>query len=93
MSAAGRLALGDVSWHAGWCLHCAPPQPPGTPARLALAVSYFADGARRLPEELRRGRGADEDRESYAAWVGGVASGARARHALLPLVHPPQEPA
>lgn len=86
------MALGDVSWHAGWCLHCAPPQAPGTPARLALAVSYFAEGARRLPDALRRAHGADEDRESYAAWIGGVASGARASHALLPLVHPPQEP-
>ncbi|KAK9845497.1 hypothetical protein WJX81_007970 [Elliptochloris bilobata] len=82
----GRMALGDVSWHAGWCLHWAPPQPPGSPPRLALAVSYFADGARALPDALRRAPGADEDRESYAGWLRELPSGARARHALLPLL-------
>jgi hypothetical protein len=85
--AAGRLALGDVTWHAGWTLHCAPPQPPGTPPRLALAVSYFADGAVVLPEALRAGRLADEDAESYAPWLGQLRGGAPAAHALLPLVH------
>jgi len=86
--AAGRLALGDVTWHAGWTLHCAPPQPAGTPPRLALAVSYFADGAAVLPAALRAGRLADEDAESYAPWLGQLRGGAPAAHALLPLVHP-----
>jgi hypothetical protein len=90
--AAGRLALGDVTWHAGWTLHCAPPQPAGTPRRLALAVSYFADGAAVLPAALRAGRLADEDAESYAPWLGQLAGGAPAVHALLPLVHPAAAP-
>ena len=42
------LALGDATWHAGWTLHSAPGQPSSEPARVALAASYFADGARRL---------------------------------------------
>ena len=42
------LALGDATWHAGWTLHSAPEQPASEPARVALAASYFADGARRL---------------------------------------------
>lgn len=40
------MAVGDVSWHHGWTLHAAGAQPRGSPPRLALAVSYFADGAR-----------------------------------------------
>jgi hypothetical protein len=42
------LALGDATWHAGWTLHSAPGQPAGGPPRVALAASFFADGARRL---------------------------------------------
>ncbi len=43
------LSLGDATWHAGWTLHSAPGQPATSAPRVALAVSYFADGARRLP--------------------------------------------
>lgn len=48
MQTPGRMELGDVSWHHGWTLHAAGPQPRRSPPRLALAVSYFADGARLL---------------------------------------------
>jgi hypothetical protein len=44
----GPLALGDATWHAGWTLHSAPGQPTSQPARVALAASFFADGAKRL---------------------------------------------
>lgn len=88
----GPLALGDVSWHHGWTLHGAPPQPPGSAPRLALAVSFFADGARLLARRkggsVRRGLLHDEDAESYADWLSALRDGAPARHALLPLVHP-----
>jgi hypothetical protein len=83
--------VGDVSWHHGWTLHCAGPQPPGTPARLALAVSFFADGARLLAVKgdpsVQGGMQHSEDAESYADWVKDLADGAVARHPLLPLVY------
>lgn len=46
----GAMEVGDASWHHGWLLHCAGAQPQGSRPRLALAVSYFADGARLLDE-------------------------------------------
>jgi hypothetical protein len=47
---AGGLALGDVTWHAGWTLHYSHPAP-HSPPRLALAASYFAaDRATVLPQ-------------------------------------------
>lgn len=36
MKDCGPMEMGDVSWHHGWVLHCAAPQPLGTPPRLAL---------------------------------------------------------
>ena len=54
------LALGDATWHAGWTLHSAPGQPASEPARVALAASYFADGARRLTSRC------------VCSWHGGV---------------------
>lgn len=86
------LGPGDATWHAGWTLHASPPQPPGRPERAALAVSYFADGAARLPARgdagLRR-YPHGEDAESSEAWLADVPPGAPARHPLLPLVWPP----
>ncbi|KAG2486954.1 hypothetical protein HYH03_014451 [Edaphochlamys debaryana] len=98
----GPMECGDVSWHHGWTLHCAAPQPMGTPPRLALSVCFFADGSRLLardsdpsvrPELLH-----DEDAESYAPWLSadGLAGrgakalkpGAVAKHRLLPVVWP-----
>lgn len=82
------LALGDVTWHHGWTLHCAPEQPLGRPPRHALAVSFFADGARRLPgPQLLRREPHNEDAASCADWLSHVQPGAAARHAALPLVH------
>ncbi|CAL8470739.1 g10281 [Coccomyxa elongata] len=87
----GKMDLGDVSWHHGWVLHYAPPQPLDSPPRMALAVSYFADGARIRQAEWSRADCMLEDSESYANWLGPgpgkVQRGAVARHALLPLVY------
>lgn len=84
------MQTGDVSCHHGWTLHTAPKHPSATPPRLALAVSYFADGARvhdwagdkSLRAELQNA----EDLESYESWLPAVKSGALARHADIPLV-------
>lgn len=87
----GKMDLGDVSWHHGWVLHYAAPQPLDSPPRMALAVSYFADGARIRGAEWSRADCMLEDSESYADWLGPgpgkVQRGAVARHALLPLVY------
>jgi len=56
----GSLRVGDATWHHGWTLHSAPPNDPwfgvpdddedalptNTRPRLALTVSFIADGAR-----------------------------------------------
>ena len=81
------MALGDATWHSGWTLHASPPQPEGRASRAALAVSFFADGARRLPAEHLRRPLHSEDAESYEAWLPGVREGAVARHELLPVVY------
>jgi ectoine hydroxylase-related dioxygenase (phytanoyl-CoA dioxygenase family) len=41
----GALAAGDATFHAGWTLHGAPPNPTGT-LRAVMTVIYFADGLR-----------------------------------------------
>ena len=46
-----------MSWHHGWLLHDAPAQPPGSPTRMALAVSYFRDGARVVQQQCGGRRG------------------------------------
>ena len=88
MMHAGKMDLGDVSWHHGWLLHYAPPQPLDSPPRMALAVSYFGDGARVRRAEMSNMECMLEDKESYADWLGPgqLQPGAVARHTLLPLV-------
>lgn len=84
------MSVGDVSWHHGWCLHAAAPQPPNTPPRLALAVCYFVDGARLLARRTDPSVHADmlhdEDAESYSSWLRELPDGALARHPQLPVV-------
>lgn len=86
----GQMSLGDVSCHHGWTLHMAPGQKPGTQARAAIAISYFADGARIHnwdgDKSLRRDMRNSEDLESYQGWLSSLKSGAPAKHANLPLV-------
>lgn len=66
------------------------PQPAGSPPRLALAVSFFADGARLLPRRsdpsVHSWQLHNEDDESYRGWLGGMKDGAVAAHPALPLV-------
>ena len=81
----GAYAAGDVSWHHGWLLHGAPEN--GGADRTAVAVSFFADGSR-LVDAAALACVNDEDSPSYDAWLGDLEPGARAAHALLPLVDP-----
>lgn len=82
------LQLGDATWHHGWALHSSPGQPAGCAPRVALAVSYFADGARRLPpaQQLRR-EPHGEDAAGWEEWLKDVPPRGLARHAALPLVY------
>eukprot|EP00038_Savillea_parva_P025396 m.47465 g.47465 ORF g.47465 m.47465 type:complete len:341 (-) comp6891_c0_seq1:2293-3315(-) len=45
-----NVRAGDATAHLGWTLHRAPPNMAGAPRR-ALAITYFADGAR-VPRDL-----------------------------------------
>ena len=84
------MEAGDISWHHGWLLHAAPPQPRHSRARLALALSYFGDGARVTALQQCSQSDRLEDLESYADWAGSgpgrLRPGALARHPLTPLV-------
>ncbi len=95
IASTGAMQLGDVSWHHGWTLHGAAPQPRRSPRRLALTISFFADGAKTLAkssesQSVRKGRLHDEDAESYSSWLRDIGAGAPAVHARLPLVWPTQ---
>jgi hypothetical protein len=84
------MELGDVSCHHGWTLHMAPGQRRNTQARVALAVSYFADGAQLLDwkagQSLREDLRHSEDLESYESWTQAIRSGGYARHKDIPVV-------
>jgi hypothetical protein len=59
---------------------------------MALAVSFFADGARllkRTAPSVHKHMLHDEDAESYGSWLASMKDGAVARHPDLPLVFPP----
>jgi len=82
----GALALGDATWHHGWTLHGAPClAAEGTSARMALAMTYIADGTRIRGDDVDADVD-DEDSFSYRAWLGDLSPGSIAEHELLPLV-------
>ncbi|KAJ8598323.1 hypothetical protein CTAYLR_007554 [Chrysophaeum taylorii] len=81
----GRLEIGDASWHHGWTLHSAAPNPRDQRDRLAFAVSYVANGAR-LVDAIGLDRVNDEDAPSYDAWIHDCDPGEQIDHPLLPLV-------
>ena len=76
-----------MSWHHGWVLHAAGPQPAHAAPRVALTAMYFADGARLLPRKVLQERVHSEDRESYSAWLPDLKAEGFVRHPLLPVVY------
>lgn len=75
----GALAPGDATFHAGWTLHCAPPNPTGR-MRAVMTVIYFADGLRGIEPEH------EWHRKDYAKWLPDVAPGSLAAGRLNPVV-------
>jgi ectoine hydroxylase-related dioxygenase (phytanoyl-CoA dioxygenase family) len=76
----GPASAGDATFHAGWTLHSAPPNPSGT-LRAVMTVIYFADGLR----VQRPVKGAAQ-RADLATWLPGVGEGDLAASPLNPLL-------
>lgn len=76
----GPAAAGDATFHAGWSLHAAPPNPTGT-MREVMTVIYFADGMR-VTEPANDAQRVDIDR-----WLPGLEPGDLAASELNPLVY------
>jgi ectoine hydroxylase-related dioxygenase (phytanoyl-CoA dioxygenase family) len=76
----GALAAGDATFHAGWTLHGAPPNPTGQ-LRAVMTVIYFADGAK-VAEPDHAFRAHD-----LATWLPGVRAGELAASPLNPLLY------
>ncbi len=77
----GALAAGDATFHAGWTLHRAPPNPTAR-LRPVMTVIYFADGAR-VAEPAD-----DFQRFDLALWLKGLAPGDFAASERNPLLFP-----
>jgi ectoine hydroxylase-related dioxygenase (phytanoyl-CoA dioxygenase family) len=75
----GAIAAGDATFHAGWTLHGAPPNPTGM-MREVMTIIYFADGAR-LSEPDNDGR-----RSDLKAWFPGLKPGDLAASQINPLI-------
>jgi hypothetical protein len=77
----GACAAGDGTFHAGWTLHNAPPNPTGE-LRAVMTVIYFADGLRASePDHVFR-------EHDLRTWLSGVKPGGIAASPLNPLLFP-----
>jgi ectoine hydroxylase-related dioxygenase (phytanoyl-CoA dioxygenase family) len=77
----GACAAGDATFHAGWTLHRAPPNPTGT-LRSVMTVIYFADGLRAAePDHFFR-------EYDLKKWLPGVQPGDLAASPLNPRLYP-----
>lgn len=77
----GAMRAGDTTWHAGWMLHSAAPNPTGL-LRAVMTIIYFADGTR-VSAEPTEGQKFDLE-----IWLKGCAPGELAASDRLPLVWP-----
>jgi ectoine hydroxylase-related dioxygenase (phytanoyl-CoA dioxygenase family) len=75
----GALDAGDATFHAGWMLHSAPPNPTGT-LRAVMTIIYFADGTR-VSEPSGPAQAFD-----LKIWLRGCAPGDLAAGELNPLL-------
>jgi ectoine hydroxylase-related dioxygenase (phytanoyl-CoA dioxygenase family) len=75
----GALAAGDATFHAGWMLHSAPPNPTGT-LRSVMTIIYFPDGTR-VSEPTGPAQAFD-----LKIWLRGLAPGDLAAGELNPLL-------
>ena len=76
----GALAAGDATFHAGWTLHGAPPNPTGT-LRAVMTVIYFADGLRAVePDHPFR-------KFDLKVWLPGVRPGELAASPINPVLY------
>jgi ectoine hydroxylase-related dioxygenase (phytanoyl-CoA dioxygenase family) len=76
----GPATAGDATFHAGWMLHSAPPNPSGN-LRSVMTVIYFADGMR-VPDPVK----GTFQRHDLATWLPGVQPGELAASPLNPLL-------
>ncbi|HZU73299.1 MAG TPA: phytanoyl-CoA dioxygenase family protein [Acidimicrobiales bacterium] len=76
----GAMEPGDATFHAGWTLHGAPPNPTGT-LREVMTVIYFADGLRAV-EPDHPARAFD-----LKVWLPGVKPGELAASEINPVVY------
>jgi len=77
----GAIRAGDATFHAGWTLHRAGPNPTAR-MRPVMTVIYFADGARvSEPDSVYQ-------QFDLATWLPGLAPGDRAATELNPLLWP-----
>lgn len=75
----GALRAGDATFHSGWTVHRAGPNPTAE-LRTVMTVIYVADGTRVLTE---LSDAQDLDRR---AWLGGISLGALVDHELNPIL-------
>ena len=75
----GALAAGDATFHDGWILHAAPPNPTGT-LRAVMTIIYFPDGTR---VSTPTGPAQEFD---LKIWLRGLAPGDLAAGELNPLL-------
>ena len=81
----GALDAGDATFHAGWMLHSAPPNPTGT-LRAVMTIIYLADGTR-VAEPTGPAQAFD-----LKIWLRGLAPGDLIDGELNPRLWPPASP-
>jgi ectoine hydroxylase-related dioxygenase (phytanoyl-CoA dioxygenase family) len=76
----GALEAGDATFHAGWILHGAPPNPTGV-LRAVMTVIYMPDGIRVSEPN------SDFQRYDLRKWLPGCAPGDLAKSDINPLIY------
>jgi hypothetical protein len=81
----GVLAAGDATFHRGWTIHSAGPNPTDR-MRPVMTIIWFADGAR-ITEPT-----GPEQRFDLATWLGNAEPGSLANGEANPILWPPATP-